>query len=70
MMKEKIIALSASLICIVFFLFLSLIIKEPWVKDGLYFLTPIMVLMIPIICVLILKNYMKLKKRESNNFIR
>ena len=68
-MKEKIIALSASLICIVFFLSLSLMIKEPWVKDGLYFLTPIMVLMIPIICVLILKNYMKLKKREINNFI-
>lgn len=60
-MKRKILALSISLVCIVFLLFLSLIIKEPWIKDGLYFLTPIMVLIIPIISVLILKNYIKIK---------
>ena len=60
-MKNRIIILSISLFCILFLLSMSVIVKEPWVKDGLYFLPPIMVLMIPIISVLILKNYIKLK---------
>lgn len=66
-MKNRIIILSISLFCILFLLSMSVIVKEPWVKDGLYFLTPIMVLMIPIISVLILKNCIKLKK--YNNII-
>lgn len=64
-MKNRIIILSISLFCILFLLSMSVIVKEPWVKDGLYFLTPIMVLMIPIISVLILKNYIKLKKHTN-----
>lgn len=61
-MKNKIIILSISLFSIFFLLFMCLTVKETWVKDGLYFLTPIMVLMIPIISVLILKNCIQLKK--------
>lgn len=64
-MKNKIIILFISLFCIFFLLSMSIIVKEPWIKDGLYFLTPIMVLMIPIISVLILKNWIKLKKHNN-----
>lgn len=56
-MKNKIIILSISLFSIFFLLFMSLTVKETWIKYNLSaFLIPLMILNIPVIIFSVIKN--------------